>query len=62
MNQELPASGTRPIPTNPGTKVAVDDPIRTSHAQASDSPAPATGPLTPAITGFSRARIARMFG
>ena len=62
MNHVLPASGTSPIPMNPGTNVASDEPMRTSHAHASERPAPATGPLTAAITGFSSARIARMFG
>ena len=47
---------------NPGTKVAASEAMRTSHAQASESPAPATGPLIAASTGFSSARIARMFG
>ena len=46
----------------PGTKVASDEPMRTSQAHASERPAPATGPFTAAITGFSSARIARMFG
>ena len=36
--------------------------MRRSHAAASERPAPAVGPLTAAITGFSSARIARMFG
>ena len=62
MNHVLPASGTRPIPMKPGTNVAVDDPMRMSQAHASESPAPATGPFTAASTGFSSARIARMFG
>ena len=62
MNQVLPASGMSPIPMKPGTKVASDEPMRTSHAHASESPAPATGPFTAASTGFSSARIARMFG
>ena len=46
----------------PGTNVATSAAIRMSHAAASESPAPAHGPLTAAITGFSSARIARMFG
>jgi hypothetical protein len=62
MNHEPPESGTRPIPMNPGTKDAADDATRTSHAQASDRPAPAQAPFTAASTGFSRTRIARMFG
>ena len=47
---------------NPGTKLAVSAAMRRSHAAASERPAPAVGPLTAAITGFSSARIARMFG
>ena len=43
MNHVLPASGTSPIPMNPGTKLASADAIRTSHANASERPAPATG-------------------
>jgi hypothetical protein len=62
MNHVLPASGTSPMPMKPGTKVALSEPMRTSQEQASESPAPAAGPLTAARTGFSRARIARMFG
>src|SRR5437588_2043987 len=50
------------MPTNPGTKNAASDAMRTSHAQASDSPAPAHAPLTAAMTGFSSARMARTFG
>ena len=46
---------------NAGTKLAASDAIRTSQARASDSPAPAAGPLTTAITGFSSARIASTF-
>ena len=46
----------------PGTKLAVSAAMRRSHAAASERPAPAVGPLTAAITGFSSARIARMFG
>ena len=57
-----PESGTRPIPTKPGTKLAASEAIRTSQAAASERPAPAAGPFTAASTGFSRARIARMFG
>ena len=62
MNHEPPESGTRPMPTKPGTKLAAADAMRTSQAAASDSPAPAAGPLTAAITGFSSARMRRMFG
>ena len=43
---------------NAGTKLAASDAIRMSQARASDSPAPAAGPLTAAMTGFSSARIA----
>ena len=50
------------MPTKPGTKTAASDATRTSHATASESPAPAAAPLTAAITGFSSARIARTFG
>ena len=46
----------------PGTKVAASLAIRMSHAAASERPAPAHGPFTAAITGFSRPRIRRMFG
>ena len=49
MNQEPPASGMSPIPMNPGTKVAASEAMRTSHAHASESPAPATGPLIAAM-------------
>ena len=62
MNQVPPASGTRPIPMKPGTKVASDEATRTSQAHASDSPAPAQAPLIAASTGFSSARIARTLG
>src|SRR5581483_11792421 len=62
MKYVPPASGTRPMPTKPGTKNAASDAIRTSHAQASDNPAPAHAPLTAAMTGFSSARMARTFG
>ena len=41
MNHVPPASGTRPIPMKPGTKLASDEPMRTSHAHASERPAPA---------------------
>ena len=61
-NHDPPESGIRPIPMNPGTKVATSAAIRMSQAAASESPAPAHGPLTAAITGFSSARIRRMFG
>ena len=47
---------------NAGTNVAVSAAIRMSHAQASDSPAPAAGPLTAAITGFSSSRMAWIVG
>ena len=53
-----PASGTSPIPANPGTRAASAAAMRMSHATASESPAPAHTPLTAAITGFSSARIA----
>jgi hypothetical protein len=46
----------------PGTNVATSAAILMSHAAASDSPAPAQGPLTAAITGFSSPRMRRMFG
>ena len=61
-NHVPPESGTRPIPTNPGTNVAASDATRRSHAQANERPAPAAGPLTAAITGFSSVRTRRMFG
>ena len=47
---------------NAGTKTACSEAIRRSHAQASESPAPAAGPFTAAITGFSSARNASTFG
>src|SRR3990170_590769 len=47
---------------NPGKTAASSDAIRTSHAHASERPAPAHAPLIAAMTGFSSARIARMFG
>ncbi len=62
MNHVPPASGTSPIPMKPGTKLASEDAIRTSQAQASESPAPAQAPLIAATTGFSSARMARTFG
>ena len=62
MNHEPPESGIRPMPMKPGTKVAASLAIRRSQAAASESPAPAHGPLTAAMTGFSSARIRRMFG
>ena len=48
--------------TNAGTNAAASEAIRMSQAHASESPAPAAAPLTAAMTGFSSARIARMFG
>ena len=62
MNHEPPESGTRPMPMKPGTKLAASDAMRMSHAHASESPAPAAGPLTAASTGLASARIALMFG
>ena len=50
------------MPMKAGTKLAVSAARRTSHAQASERPAPAAGPFTAAITGFSSARSARMLG
>ena len=61
-NQVPPESGTRPMPTKPGTNAAALDATRTSQALASESPAPATGPLTAAITGLARPRMSLMFG
>jgi hypothetical protein len=46
------------MPTNPGMKLAASDAILTSHASASERPAPAAGPFTAASTGFSSARMA----
>ena len=57
-NHVPPESGTSPIEMKAGTKLAAADAMRTSQARASDRPAPAAGPLTAAITGFSSARIA----
>ena len=62
MKNEPPESGTRPMPMKPGTKLADSAAMRRSQAQASERPAPAAGPLTAAMTGFSSARIASMFG
>ena len=62
MNHVPPASGTSPIPMKPGTKLASEAAIRTSQAQARESPAPAQAPLIAATTGFSSARMARTFG
>src|ERR1700735_1326775 len=45
-----------PIRTNPALKLAVWSMIRMSAARASDSPPPAAGPLTAAITGYGSAR------
>ena len=58
MKYVPPESGIRPIPMKPGTKKAASDASRMSHAQASESPAPAQTPFTAAITGFSSERIA----
>ena len=62
MNHVPPASGTRPMPMNPGTKVALDEATRRSQAQANERPAPAAGPLTAAMTGFASDRTALTFG
>ena len=56
-----PESGTSPILMNAGTKLAESAAIRMSQANASDMPAPAAGPFTAAITGFSSLRIASTF-
>ena len=40
----------------------LDEATRRSQAQANERPAPAAGPLTAAITGFSSERIRRTFG
>ena len=45
-----------PTRTNPALKLAVLSAIRMSAASASDSPPPAAGPLTAAITGYGSAR------
>jgi hypothetical protein len=58
MKNVPPESGTSPMLMNAGMKVASTAAIRMSHAQANDSPAPAAGPLTAAMTGFSSARTA----
>jgi hypothetical protein len=50
------------MPMKPGTNVAPSEAMRMSHAAASESPAPAQAPFTEAMTGFSRPRMARMFG
>ena len=60
MKYVPPESGTSPMPMNAGTKLADSATMRMSQAHARDSPAPAAGPLTAAITGFSKARMARM--
>ena len=62
MKYVPPESGIRPMLMNAGTKLAESDAIRMSQAHAIESPAPAAGPLTAAITGFSSARIASTFG
>ena len=62
MKKDPPESGTSPMLMNAGTKVAESAAMRRSHAHASERPAPAAAPLTAAITGFSRARIARHIG
>ena len=46
----------------PGTNDASVEATRMSQALASESPAPAAGPLTAAITGFASPRISLMFG
>ena len=61
-DHEPPESGTSPIPMKPGTNVATSAAIRMSQAAASESPAPAQGPLTAAITGFSSPRISADVG
>jgi hypothetical protein len=62
MKNVPPESGTRPMLTKAGMKVAESAAIRRSQAAANESPAPAAGPLTEAMTGFSSARTARTFG
>ena len=59
---EPPESGISPMLMNAGMKDAPTAASLTSHAQAKETPAPAATPFTAAITGFSSARIARMFG
>ena len=61
MKYVPPESGTSPMPMNAGMKLADSAAMRMSHAHASERPAPAAGPLTAAITGFSSARMARTF-
>ena len=52
---------TSPMLTNAARRSRASRAMRTSHASASERPAPAAGPLTAAITGFSSARIASTF-
>ena len=47
---------------NPGTNVADSAATRRSQAQANESPAPAAGPFTAAITGLASERTSRTFG
>ena len=62
MKYVPPASGTSPMFTKPGAKNAASEAMRMSHAQASETPAPAAGPLIAAITGFSSERSAWTVG
>ncbi len=62
MKNVPPESGIRPMLMKAGMNVAEAAAIRMSHAQANERPAPAAGPLTAAITGFSSARSASRFG
>jgi hypothetical protein len=48
--------------TNAGTKTAERAQMRTSHAAASERPAPAAAPFTAATTGLRKARRASMLG
>jgi hypothetical protein len=47
---------------NASANDAVSAASRTSHAKASDAPAPAATPLIAPTIGWSRARIAAMIG
>jgi hypothetical protein len=59
---DSPESGARPIPVKAVENFASAAQIRTSHARARDSPAPAQVPLIAASTGLGAAASAETIG
>jgi hypothetical protein len=55
----IPQSGAKPSRTIAADIRVVVSPKRRSQASANESPAPITGPLSAAITGFSTSTIIR---